>query len=68
MKPLPKPLPCPVCGKEPKVRNLPSKWSIWSWVVCCESERRHGPAFHEIESAASTKRSAINRWNRMVKR
>ena len=65
MKPLPKPLPCPVCGEKPRIIN---SISIFSWVVICARSKMSSPTFHEVEAAAKTERTAINRWNRMVGR
>ena len=61
-----KPRPCPVCGKQPKVRNSVSKWG---WIVLCMSKSRYRGyrgTFHEVEAVANTKDAAINNWNEMV--
>lgn len=63
MKPLPKPLPCPVCGKEPEFSPSTTTGRIdlecYGWIPWY--------GYHEIRTHARTFTTAINRWNRMVK-
>ncbi len=65
MNPLPKPLPCPVCRKEPKstVHKI-DREIVWATVICEAGIKSSG---HRVEAAAVLPRAAINRWNRMVK-
>ena len=67
MKPLPKPLPCPVC------RETPSVWPTSTdmpkpVVVECLGEKAAQHTDHWVYAQGRTDREAINRWNRMVKR
>lgn len=59
------PLPCPVCGKEPKaaVYKVDGK-VVWSTVIC---EGGDSHSWHRLETTAIHLHTAINRWNRMVK-
>ena len=66
MKPLPKPLPCPVCGEQPKSTAHKTDGKIvWATVICEAGSKNSG---HRVEATAVSPRTAINRWNRMVRR
>lgn len=59
-----KPLPCPVCGKEPKVavHKVDGK-VVWSTVICETGDRY---SWHRLEAGTVHAKTVIKRWNRMV--
>ena len=57
-----KPLPCPVCKKQPKLDHYVNYAGEWS--VACASYRK--TYRHDLSAWAATAEKAIKRWNRMV--
>jgi hypothetical protein len=57
-----KPLPCLICGKEPRIR-APTICGEWHR-VWCESVDKY--SWHDMAGMGSTESAAIKRWNRMV--
>ena len=57
-----KPLPCPVCGKEPKVYHK----VFGSRSVTAECVELTMLGDHIITARAATEDEAVERWNRMV--
>lgn len=57
-----KPLPCPVCGKKPKVSA--HEYAYGKWKAICEQMTKCTD--HCIYAEAQSKADAIRRWNRMV--
>ena len=61
--PLPDLLPCPVCGRSPKVITPSCKPGMCSRVECCQSTET---VYHEIVAMGRTDKVAADRWNKMI--
>ena len=56
-----KPLPCPVCGREPRVHH-----KLFDSRVTTECAELTILGDHIITARADTEAEAVERWNRMV--